>query len=250
MYTLIIPWALLVFALWRFVPCELREVKSRQYFRRKLTDGVTPLPIKVVTVFSTNGSIEIDRNIQMNPNWTFRVFNETEARDFIDLWCPAYTETYDGLLPISFKSDVFRYCALFTYGGVYMDDDLLTLVPLDSFLLVKDSLILVDEQNSGSITGFMGATVREHPMFTCCLEIVLDNVRHKRMHFPNKETKLAVSGPGVLTTCAPPPRVLRYNHHRDAVETIQGDIVILHKAYAPAISRLRSHYSQPLSWYA
>lgn len=55
-------------------------------------------------------------------------------------------EAYDDLIPGAFKADLFRYCVLFIYGGVYadidvmltsklevaIDDDIGFMIPLDS----------------------------------------------------------------------------------------------------------------------
>lgn len=38
---------------------------------------------------------------------------------------PEVRQAYDALLPGSFKADLFRYCVLLIYGGVYADIDIL-----------------------------------------------------------------------------------------------------------------------------
>lgn len=56
-------------------------------------------------------------------------------------------EAFDILIPGAFKADLFRYCVLFIYGGVYADVDMLLKTKLDmaidddiGFMVPSDSV--------------------------------------------------------------------------------------------------------------
>lgn len=59
---------------------------------------------------------------QKNPEFQFYIFDQKESREIIKTY---YTEqvldAYDTLIPAAFKSDLWRYCMLFKFGGIYID---------------------------------------------------------------------------------------------------------------------------------
>ena len=54
------------------------------------------------------------------------LFNDDECRAFIAREYPSdVLDAYDNLIPTAFKADLWRYCVLYMYGGVYLDIKLL-----------------------------------------------------------------------------------------------------------------------------
>ena len=50
------------------------------------------------------------------------LFHDAECRDFIAReYPPDVLMAYDRLIPTAFKADLWRYCVLYKYGGVYLD---------------------------------------------------------------------------------------------------------------------------------
>ena len=50
------------------------------------------------------------------------LFHDAECRDFIAReYPPDVLMAYDCLIPTAFKADLWRYCVLYKYGGVYLD---------------------------------------------------------------------------------------------------------------------------------
>ena len=50
------------------------------------------------------------------------LFNDDECRAFIAREYPSdVLDAYDNLIPTAFKADLWRYCVLYMYGGVYLD---------------------------------------------------------------------------------------------------------------------------------
>jgi mannosyltransferase OCH1-like enzyme len=57
-----------------------------------------------------------------NPGWEHRLYNDEFARRFIiKHFDPHVTWAYDTLIPGTYKADLFRYCVMYIYGGVYLD---------------------------------------------------------------------------------------------------------------------------------
>jgi Glycosyltransferase sugar-binding region containing DXD motif len=57
--------------------------------------------------------------------WEYRFYNDDAAATFLTQhFPPAVLQAYQVLQPGAFKADLFRYCVLLIYGGVYADVDI------------------------------------------------------------------------------------------------------------------------------
>ena len=64
--------------------------------------------------------------------WEYKFYTDSEAANFLSTHFPAQVrEAYDALRPGAFKADLFRYCVLLIYGGVYADADIMLESNLD-----------------------------------------------------------------------------------------------------------------------
>ena len=64
----------------------------------------------------------IDHNKELNPDFTFHLYDDADCRNFIKQHYNAdVLLAYDGLKPGAYKADLWRYCILYMYGGIYMD---------------------------------------------------------------------------------------------------------------------------------
>ena len=65
------------------------------------------------------------RNLTMNRvgvDCIHYLFNDADCRAFImNQYPPDVLMAYDRLIPTAFKADLWRYCVLYKYGGVYLD---------------------------------------------------------------------------------------------------------------------------------
>ena len=155
--------------------------------------------------------------------------NDETARAFVARECPYALRVYDCLIPVSYRADLWRYCALWTRGGYYLDAEDRLLVPLlslarpcDTLMLVRDrcpspSLVTRSREHStlyfrhnGSVCRAQGVQVSllaaapRHPFFRCALALLMRNV-HRRL--PGR-TALELTGPSLAGAC------LDYLHRR------------------------------------
>ena len=57
-----------------------------------------------------------------NPEFEHHLYDLKDCRDFIRLnFSKEVLDTYDSLVPMSYKSDLWRFCVLYEKGGVYLD---------------------------------------------------------------------------------------------------------------------------------
>jgi len=98
--------------------------------------------------FNNNIPNEIKRVIQksaLNLNCKVKYFNDHDCRNFIkNNYHSNILKAYDSLIPTAYKADLWRYCILYKYGGVYSDLTQEILKPLSinksqsNMILVKD----------------------------------------------------------------------------------------------------------------
>lgn len=95
---------------------------------------------------------------------------------------------------LSYKADLWRYCALFTFGGWFLDAEDVPLLRLSALHRPCDRLVLVRDQcperDDAQATGpcrqpavqisLLGAAPR-HPFLSCCLAMAV-RVRRPRVH--------------------------------------------------------------------
>ena len=190
------------------------------FIKRNLSEGWRPVP-RHVFIFSTTGSREINDTKRNNLYWIFHIYNKYEAQDFVNKHCPFAAKAYNAVVPIAYKADIFRYCAMYIGGGVYIDDDLTPIRPLDEIALVDNKGILLVEDLPnynywGMITGgrpvyngFFATNMKHHPFFLCCLETVVQNVENAVQQSKSERRfklrdSLALTGPHAITPCGVP----------------------------------------------
>jgi len=136
--------------------------------------------------------------------------NDSRARALISRHCPYALQAYDCLRPPSYRADLWRYCALYTFGGWFLDAEDLPLVPLPSLHRTCDTLLLVRDQCPGPDDStatmpckvlavqisFMAAVPR-HPFFACCLAMAVRNIE-QHVHGRND---LDLTGPVLAGAC-------------------------------------------------
>ena len=128
--------------------------------------------------------------------------NDTSARAFVRDRCGAvYATAFDCLVPGAFRADLFRMCALYAEGGVYMDGDIVAVRPLDEiFSMCQPATIAFDRKTYGIVPkkqmAFMAAAPG-HALYRCHMDRIVEHVRQR--YHPWIETQ--VTGPNVFHEC-------------------------------------------------
>jgi mannosyltransferase OCH1-like enzyme len=106
----------------------------------------------------------IDNNRATNPEYEYKFYNAIERSEYFNQNCPEYFSSYEAVIPGSYKSDLFRYCFLYTEGGIYIDDKISVLKPFKEW--VTDGIIFFKCAGSddGIITGFIHSPLPKHPI--------------------------------------------------------------------------------------
>lgn len=70
----------------------------------------------------------------LNPEFEYLFFDDTQVEDFIDTEFPQYRQVIDAFPARIQRYDLFRYLAVYRFGGFYFDTDVLVASPLNDLL--------------------------------------------------------------------------------------------------------------------
>ena len=202
-----------------FVPWYLRENMGNM--RKNV------IPLDIYTTWHTldlppNMKENVDKMKASNPEFQHHLYDETMCRDFIKNNYPEdVVHAFDALVPLSYKSDLWRYCVLHKRGGIYMDIkiqmengfSLIDLVDREYFTLdrpymqtisLEDELALINDPNYSSMvqkrnpeTGLYTAFLvcqAGNPVLGRCIRKIVENVKQNYYG----KTSLDPTGPGLL----------------------------------------------------
>ena len=118
--------------------------------------------------------------------WEYRFYSDEDAQNFLSTHFPLEVrEAYDALRPGAFKADLFRYCALFVFGGVYSDVDILLESNLDLSIPNDVGFIVpIDEPGKEANVpmcvwnGFI-ASAPAHPFLAKAIETVVNQIQNR-----------------------------------------------------------------------
>jgi mannosyltransferase OCH1-like enzyme len=136
-----------------------------------------------------------------NPDYEYILFDKYDRVKFIEeRFSAEILDAYNSIIPGAYKSDLFRYCYLYVYGGIYVDIDTICLGKLNNFLIPNISFIAPIDLNTNEIDGdhniacgFIASRPKNH-IFLKCIDMILENIKSKQI----PHSKLAFSGPGIL----------------------------------------------------
>ena len=135
---------------------------------------------------------------ELNPNYEYRFLNDDDIENFIKIEFkdnPKIQECFDRLNIMVAKVDLWRYLALYKYGGIYLDMDSSINRPLDGLILPNDNAILTAEGNKEKFVQWALIFGPNHPILKHTIDHIIDNITHNR--YPNDI--LRMTGPGAFT---------------------------------------------------
>lgn len=184
---------------------------------------------KIIHQIYLQGEVNIPDNIkasvhelrQRNPNWEYRLYDETQILKYIQQHYGQ--ETLDTYLLINenyaaARSDFFRYLLMYQEGGVYLDLKSSCAVPFDDILHHDDEFIICGWENEAG-QQYQGYGINKHlkslkngeyqqwniitKPHSPFLKAVIDEVNFRIHHYT--PMKYHVGRKGVLNTTGPVP---------------------------------------------
>lgn len=175
------------------------EEKS-EYNENKSSLIINMIPKKIYQSYKTKDlPPKMKDNVQklkdMNPEYEYELWDDNDCRKFLlDFFGENYANAFDVLAPGAAKCDFWRYAMLYTKGGVYMDIDLVPLVPLREIIDDSDEFVSVVDRQFGNqplIYQAFIASVPKHPINLTSLQLSFANIVNRK----NSMSVLDITGP-------------------------------------------------------
>ena len=136
-----------------------------------------------------------------NPTFRRNRHDDRSAAEYILKFCgDDAARAYTCLRPPSYRADLFRFCALFGEGGVYLDEDIVPLHPLESIISeCSTATIGHDFPADGRLAKQMKilAAAPGASIMKCAVDSIVYNVRNRA--YPG--SPLELTGPLMLQRC-------------------------------------------------
>ena len=142
------------------------------------------VPLKIYTHWNTKFIPEkMKENVESlkkdNPEFEVIVYDNIEARNFISKYFDKEVlVAFDCLIPHSYKSDLFRYCILYIYGGIYIDIKFKCINNFKFINIVDKELWVQDLDKIGVLTGLIIKKSKD-PILLKCIKEICYNVQNR-----------------------------------------------------------------------
>jgi mannosyltransferase OCH1-like enzyme len=136
-----------------------------------------------------------DLLVKTNPEFNIKLFDDNNCRDFIKNNFASYVlHAFDCLTPGAYKADLWRYCILYIYGGIYID---IKYKCINNFKLIslinKEHFVKDRDPYGGTYNALLILKPRNKIMLKCIINIV-ENIKNNYFG----QSPLYPSGPNLL----------------------------------------------------
>ena len=133
-----------------------------------------------------------------NKHFNYYFSDDSSCDIFMKLYFPEIKDVYDRLPLKVMKADLWRYCIIYKYGGIYADID--TIAKLDPSYLINQKgkdLIVVPEDNI-HFCQWVFAAPKSSPILKSIIDLSVDRIRNTKI-IKGDHIVHYLTGPGVFT---------------------------------------------------
>jgi mannosyltransferase OCH1-like enzyme len=171
------------------------------------------IPLNIFQTWETKDETKIPPKMKecmdllknQNTEFNYYLFDDKDCLNFIRTYFPfEVSNAYESLLPGAYKADLWRYCVLYTFGGIYVDvkykccENFKLSYLTDKEYFVNDwspkcSLENIYDENGGIYNAFMVCNPKNSKLKKL-IEMVVENVKSKYYG----KTPLSPTGPDLF----------------------------------------------------
>ncbi len=129
----------------------------------------------------TNMKKSVEDTKANNPEFNFYLYDDEDCRNFLKKYfINDVVNAFDSLIPGAYKADLWRYCVLYYYGGIYVD---IKYQPIDDFKFIEltDKEYFVKDRPVGG-SGIYNALLvckAGNTILYNCIKKIISNVEKK-----------------------------------------------------------------------
>ena len=152
-------------------------------------DNIPKIPKVIYQTYYDKSKIPIKvfKNIsKYSRGYKHIIYDDNDCMNFlIDNYPPIVLNTFKSLNLGAYKADLFRYCILYKYGGIYLDIKTELIQPIDK-LFPKSMLYTVIALNKKTIYQGIIATPPRNPIFKKLINHIITNVQNKSIKYTGR----------------------------------------------------------------
>jgi alpha 1,6-mannosyltransferase len=99
-------------------------------------------------------------------------------------------------LPVM-KADLWRYCVIYHYGGIYADAD--TICKVNPNIFLTDALLTIVPENKTHLCQWVFSAPAKSPILKTIIELSVERILSKKIDSDDKHFIHYLTGPGVFT---------------------------------------------------
>jgi hypothetical protein len=139
----------------------------------------------------------VDTWKEKNPEYTYKFYDDDMCDKFMKEFDVRTWKAYQRIIPGAFKADLWRYCVLYKYGGIYADIDTMCLGKIDDFLSEKTEFVTPIDLDDKLLYNAFIAAAPGSKILKACIDTIVHNVENNIV----PEDKIYFSACGVLANC-------------------------------------------------
>jgi mannosyltransferase OCH1-like enzyme/predicted GH43/DUF377 family glycosyl hydrolase len=112
--------------------------------------------------------------LNLNPDYEYRYYDNGDRRQLIkDYFDDNVLKAYDMLIPGAYRCDLFRFCAVYIYGGIYADIKNGAVFPIKNIINSDVDYLLINDTNDDTMyNAFFGAKSKDPIIYKVIITIV------------------------------------------------------------------------------
>lgn len=132
-----------------------------------------------------------------NKSFNYYFYDDLECDKFMSDFFPDIKHIYDKLPLKVMKADLWRYCIIFKYGGIYADSDTAILVN-PNFLIINNKNLIVVPENNTHFCQWVFAAPPNSPILKSVIDLSVERIENIK-EFKGEHIVHYLTGPGVFT---------------------------------------------------
>jgi mannosyltransferase OCH1-like enzyme len=130
-----------------------------------------------------------------NPEFTYYLYDDNMCKTFIEMYFDQDTlDAYNTLIPGAYKADLWRYCILYVYGGIYLDIKY-DCINTFRFIELTEKEHLVVDIDGNNIYNALIVSLPKNDILLKCINQIVENVKSR--YYGN--SCVDPTGPGLLS---------------------------------------------------
>ena len=139
----------------------------------------------------------VDTWKEHNPEYAYKFYDDDMCDQFMKEFDVRAWKAYRRIIPGAFKADMWRYCVLYKYGGVYADVDTVCLGKIDDFLNETTEFVTPIDLDDKLLYNTFIAAAPGSKILKDCIDTIVHNVENNIV----PDDKIYFSACGVLANC-------------------------------------------------